>query len=142
MLELKVKYVKDVEPIQIYDKGDWVDLRNAESIFLSKGKYYSLPLGVCIELPHGYSAIVAPRSSLFKNYGLLCANSFGIIDNSYCGDNDEWHFLVYATKDTFLFKNERICQFRLIPIGDLMQLTTVTELGNPDRGGIGSTGKE
>ena len=142
MLELKVKYVKDVNPIEIYDKGDWVDLRVAESKFLTKGKYYSLPLGVCIELPHGYSAIVAPRSSLFKYYGLLCANSFGIIDNSYCGDNDEWHFLVYATKDTFLFKNERICQFRLIPIGELMQLTTVTELGNPDRGGIGSTGKD
>ena len=141
MLELKVKYLKDVEHLKVMDNGDWIDLRNAESMFFNKGKYYSIPLGVAIEMPVGYSAIIAPRSSLFKNYGLLCANSFGIIDNSYKGDNDEWHFLVYATKDTFIFKNERICQFRLIPIGDMLNLTTVPELGNTDRGGIGSTGK-
>ena len=142
MLELKVKYLKDVERLKVIDNGDWIDLRNAESMFFNKGKYYSIPLGVAIEMPVGYSAIVAPRSSLFKNYGLLCANSFGIIDNSYKGDNDEWHFLVYATKDTFIFKNERICQFRLIPIGEMLSLTTVPELGNADRGGIGSTGKK
>ncbi len=100
-----------------------------------------IPLGVAMELPHGYEALVAPRSSTFKKYGLLLANSIGIIDETYKGDNDEWNFLAYAMQDTVIYKNERICQFRIIQHQPLIHLQEVETLGNPDRGGIGSTGK-
>lgn len=141
MLSIKIKYLKDVIPCEIYTEGDWVDLRCAESMMIKKGEYKAIPLGVAMELPEGYGAIVAPRSSLFGRFGLLCANSFGVIDHSYCGDNDEWHFLVYATKQTFLFKNERICQFRLVELPKKICFQEVQKLGNADRGGIGSTGR-
>ena len=94
-----------------------------------------------MELPEGYEALVAPRSSTFKNYGILLANSLGIIDESYKGDNDEWKFLAYATRDTHVEKNDRICQFRIIEHQPKIKLTKVESLGNADRGGIGSTGK-
>ena len=100
-----------------------------------------IPLGVAMELPHGYEALVAPRSSTFKKYGIQLANSVGIIDESYKGDNDEWNFLAYATQDCHIHKNERICQFRIIQHQPLIQLVEVDHLGNDDRGGIGSTGR-
>lgn len=99
-----------------------------------------IPLGVAMELPHGYEALVAPRSSTFKKYGLILANSIGIIDESYKGDNDEWNFLALAVRDTKIHKNERICQFRIIQHQPLIHLEEVETLGNADRGGIGSTG--
>lgn len=141
MIGIKVKYFEGASPIEITEKGDWIDLKSNESVILKKGDYKAIPLGIAVELPEGYSAIVAPRSSLFKNYGLLCANSFGIIDNSYCGDDDQWHFLVYATRNTMIWKNERICQFRLIKTGEQVYIDVVDHLDNPNRGGIGSTGR-
>lgn len=141
MLKLLVKYLRDVMPITVLDGGDWIDLRCAETMILKKGDYRAIPLGIAVDIPEGYSAIIAPRSSLFGRYGLLCANSFGIIDNSYNGDNDEWHFLVYATKSSMIWKNERICQFRLIKQSEPITIMPVEHLGNPDRGGIGSTGR-
>lgn len=141
MLKLLVKYLRDVMPITVLDGGDWIDLRCAETMILKKGDYRAIPLGIAVDIPEGYSAIIAPRSSLFGRYGLLCANSFGIIDNSYNGDNDEWHFLVYATKPSMIWKNERICQFRLIKQSEPITIMPVEHLGNPDRGGIGSTGR-
>lgn len=139
-MEIKVKYLRDIEHIKEIKQGDWIDLRCAEGTMLRKGEYKAIPLGVAIQLPEGYSAIIAPRSSLFKNFGLLCANSIGIVDNSYNGDGDEWHFLVYATKQVMIFKNERICQFRIVPNMPKINLRTVEKLGNENRGGIGSTG--
>lgn len=100
-----------------------------------------IPLGVAMELPHGYEALVAPRSSTFRKYGVILANSLGVIDESYKGDNDEWHFLAYAVRDTVIHKNERICQFRIIKHQPLILLKEVDHLGNEDRGGIGSTGR-
>jgi dUTP pyrophosphatase len=100
-----------------------------------------IPLGVCMELPNGYEALIAPRSSTFKNLGILMANSVGVVDESYCGDNDEWHFPAIATRDTIVHKNERICQFRIIQHQPLIHLIEVEHLGNADRGGIGSTGR-
>ena len=139
--EIKIKYFNDVQEIEALEVGDWIDLRSAESVDIKAGEYKLIRLGVAMELPEGYEALVAPRSSTFKNYGILLANSLGIIDESYKGDNDEWKFLAYATRDTHVEKNERICQFRIIEHQPKIKLTKVESLGNADRGGIGSTGK-
>lgn len=138
---IKIKYLKDIQKIERFNVGDWIDLRSAEDITMKAGEYKMIPLGVAMELPKGYEALVAPRSSTFRKYGILLANSVGIIDEAYKGDNDEWNFLAYATKDTKIRKNERICQFRIIQHQPLIHLQEVDSLGNADRGGIGSTGR-
>jgi dUTP pyrophosphatase len=138
---IKIKYLKDIQKIERFNVGDWIDLRSAEDITMKAGEYKMIPLGVAMELPKGYEALVAPRSSTFRKYGILLANSVGIIDEAYKGDNDEWNFLAYATKDTKIRKNERICQFRIIQHQPLIHLQEVESLGNADRGGIGSTGR-
>lgn len=139
METIRVKYLKDITKLEKISVGDWIDLRCAETTTLSAGEYALIPLGVAMELPKGYEAIVAPRSSTFKKYGMLLANSIGIIDESYCGDNDEWRFLAYATRGVVIEKDERICQFRIIKHQPEIQFEEVEELGNADRGGIGST---
>ena len=141
METIKVKYLRGVQKIERFNVGDWIDLRAAEDVTIKAGEYRMIPLGVAMELPHGYEALVAPRSSTFKKYGLILANSIGIIDESYKGDNDEWNFLAYALRDAIIHKNERICQFRIIQHQPLIHLEEVETLGNADRGGIGSTGK-
>ena len=137
--DLKVKYLADIEPLEIYENGDWIDLRCAKDTLIFKGQYKAIPLGIAIELPKGYEALIIPRSSTFKRFGVLPANGMGLIDESYCGDGDEWHFLVYGTKETLIEKNERICQFRIIKHQPGINLIEVDVLGNPDRKGIGST---
>ena len=137
---IKIKYLRKVQKIEKFNVGDWIDLRAAETVHMLKGEYCMIPLGVAMELPEGYEALVAPRSSTFKRLGIILANSIGIIDESYKGDNDEWHFLAYAMRDTVIHKNERICQFRIIQHQPLILLKEVDHLGNADRGGIGSTG--
>lgn len=138
---IKVKYLRDIKKIERFNVGDWIDLRAAEDIALLAGEYRLIPLGVAMELPEGYEALIAPRSSTFKKYRIFLANSIGIIDESYKGENDEWHFPAYAAEDTFIHKNERICQFRIIQHQPLIQLREVKMLGNKDRGGFGSTGR-
>lgn len=140
-MEIKVKYLEDILPIEVKDGSDWIDLRCAVKTELIAGQYKQIPLGVAIQLPAGYEAHVVPRSSTFKKYGVLLANGVGIIDGSYCGDNDQWHFLAYPTRDAVIEKNERICQFRIIKNQPEIDLKTVDFLGNPDRNGIGSTGR-
>ena len=138
---IRIKYLRDIKKIEKFNVGDWIDLRAAEDVTMKAGEYKMIPLGVAMELPHGYEALVAPRSSTFSKYGIMLANSIGIIDESYKGDNDEWNFLAYAICDTKIRKNERICQFRIIQHQPLIHLEEVQTLGNVDRGGIGSTGK-
>lgn len=141
MVNIKIKYLRDIEKIKPLEVGDWVDLRAAEDVTMFAGEYKAIPLGVAMELPAGYEALVAPRSSTFKKYGVLLANSIGIIDESFKGDNDEWHFLAYAARETIIPKNERICQFRIIKHQPSVDFCEVESLGNADRGGIGSTGR-
>ena len=148
MKKIKIKYLRDIEPLQLIGEGDWIDLKVAEDIVVRVGEYKQIPLGIAIELPEGYEAIVAPRSSTFKRYGLIMTNSIGIIDESYCGDNDEWSFPAFClegkTEDktcTKIKKNERICQFRIIKHQPEVELETVEVLGNTNRGGFGSTGR-
>lgn len=140
MVNIKIKYLRNIEKLEILSCGDWIDLRAAEDTELYAGEYKMIPLGVAMELPLGYEALVAPRSSTFKKYGVQMANSIGIIDESYKGDGDEWHFPAYATRNTVIKKNERICQFRLIEHQPGVVFLEVNKLGNDDRGGFGSTG--
>jgi len=121
--------------------GDWIDLRAAEDVYMAAGEYKPIPLGVAMELPKGYEALVAPRSSTFKKYHIMLANSIGIIDESYKGEDDQWHFPAYAVRDTFIAKNERICQFRIIEHQPKIGFVQVLHTGNPNRGGLGSTGR-
>jgi dUTP pyrophosphatase len=140
-MKIKIKYLRDIEKIKEIAVGDWIDLRAAVDVEMKAGEYKMIPLGVAMELPKGFEALVAPRSSAFRRYGVLLANSIGIIDESFKGDNDEWNFLAYAVRDTVVPKNERICQFRIIEHQPSVELVEVDTLGNPDRGGIGSTGR-
>lgn len=141
MEEIKVKYLRDIKPIKQIKNGDWIDLVAAKSFALRKGEFVYIPLGVAMELPAGYEALIVPRSSTAKNLGILMANSMAVIDESYKGDNDEWHFPAYATRETYIRKNERICQFRIIEHQPAIKLVEVDHLGNEDRGGLGSTGR-
>lgn len=125
----------------INGKSDWIDLRAAKNIFMKAGEFKLIPLGVAMKLPKGYEAHMIPRSSTFKNYGIIQTNHFGLIDESYCGDNDEWKMPVYATRDTFIKQNDRICQFRIMKHQPHIQFNEVPFLNNVDRGSFGSTGR-
>lgn len=140
MENIKLKMLADIEPPEAIEQGDWIDLRAAETILIVKGEFKYIPLGVAIQLPEGYEAIVAPRSSLFKRRGIIMTNSIGIMDESYCGDGDQWRFPAYATRDTLIPKGERICQFRIVKHQPEIKFEIVDTLGNPDRGGHGSAG--
>ena len=139
-MKIKVKYHTDILPLEMNEKGDWVDLRAAQDMKLWEGCSYRIPLGISVELPEGYEAHIAPRSSTFKNWGIIQTNSVGVIDNSYCGDNDIWMMPVYATRDTYINKNDRVCQFRIVEKQPHLEFETVDHLGNEDRGGFGITG--
>ena len=140
--KILIKYFdSSIDKIKHIDIGDWIDLRAAENIELKTGDFRLIPLGVAIQLPAGYEAHIVPRSSTFKNYGIIQTNSIGIIDESYCGDNDQWMMPVYATRDVVINKNNRICQFRIMKKMPEVEVETVEHLGNSNRGGFGSTGK-
>lgn len=140
---IKIKYFTDkIEKLTYIDgKSDWIDLRAAEDVVLKKGEFELIPLGVAMELPTGYEAHVVPRSSTFKNFGIIQTNHQGVIDESYCGDNDEWKMPVYAIRDTTIHINDRICQFRIMKHQPEIIFDEVENLNNADRGGHGSTGK-
>lgn len=141
-MNIKIKYFDDeIDRITNHGgKGDWYDLRAAETVRLKAGEFKLIPLGVGMQLPKGYEANIVPRSSTFKNYGIIQTNHFGVIDNSYSGDNDQWMFPAYATRDVVINKNERICQFRVNKVQPEFELIEVEHLGDNDRGGFGSTG--
>lgn len=136
---LKIKFLEEVYNIEKH--GDWFDLRNTEEVKMERGDFIYIPLGVAIELPKGYEAIVAPRSSTFKNFGIIMTNSVGIIDEDFNGDNDEWHFPAYCLKRISIIPAySRICQFRIIEHQPNVAFTISSELGNKNRGGLGSSG--
>ena len=144
MINLKVKYFsEDIEKLRYIDgKSDWIDLRSAADVELEAGEFKLIPLGIAIELPHGYEAHVVPRSSTFKNFGVLQVNSMGVIDETYCGDNDQWFMPVLAVRDTKICVNDRICQFRIMEHQPALTFEQVAHLEGADRGGFGSTGKQ
>ena len=144
MENIRIKYFTDkIDRLEYIDgKSDWIDLRASETVELKAGEFKLIPLGVAMQLPKGYEAHVVPRSSTFKNYGLLQVNSCGIIDGSYCGDDDMWRMPVYATRDIVVNITDRICQFRIVENQPQIVFEEVTSLGNANRGGFGSTGKQ
>lgn len=139
---IKIKYHNDIRPLELLDNGDWIDLRAAEDVNLEKGDFRLISLGVSMKLPEGYEAHIVPRSSTFKHWGIIQANHMGVIDNSYCGDNDIWKFPAIATRDAVIYKNDRICQFRIMKKQPCVRFDTVEHLNGPDRGGFGSSGRK
>lgn len=140
---IKIKYFNSEMPRLEYieNKSDWIDLRAAQDVTLKAGEFKLIPLGIAMELPKGYEAHVVPRSSTFKNFGILQTNSMGVIDESYCGDNDQWFFPALAMRDTEIHVNDRICQFRIMEHQPAFSFEETDCLGHKDRGGHGSTGK-
>lgn len=142
MQTIQIKYFTDkIEPLAyIGGKSDWIDLRAAEDVVLKKGEFRLIPLGVAMKLPEGYEAHIVPRSSTFKNFGIIQTNHMGVIDETYCGDNDQWRMPVYAVRDTEIHANDRICQFRIVEHQPEIVFEQVERLDGEDRGGFGSTG--
>ena len=140
-MKLQIKYHnEEIEKIKKIDKGDWIDLRAAEKVELKQGDFALISLGVSMKLPDGYEAHLAPRSSTFKTWGIIQTNSIGVVDNSYSGNNDIWKMPVYATRNTVINVNDRICQFRIMSKMPVVDVEEVDNLEGPDRGGFGSTG--
>lgn len=139
---IKIKYHTDeIEKLRYIDgKSDWIDLRAAEDVELKAGEFKLISLGVSMELPSGYEAYIVPRSSTFKNFGIIQTNHHAIIDETYCGDNDIWKYPAYALRDTVIHKNDRICQFRIEKHQPTIKFEEVDTLGNEDRNGFGITG--
>lgn len=161
-MELKVKYFEGQDKkLQFIDKGDWIDVYANEDVFIPKNEMRLVPLGFAMELPSGYEAILAPRSSTFKTWGVIQTNHIGVIDESYCGDNDEWKIPFYCLQEkekldielgypgdlsvvgSYIRKGDKVAQFRIqekMP-KNLISIVEVEHLGNQDRNGFGSTGR-
>ena len=139
---IRIRYhSNEIEKLTYIDgKSDWIDLRSAEHVVMKAGEFRLISLGVSMQLPEGYEAVLVPRSSTYKNFGIIQTNHMGVIDESYCGDNDLWMMPALAMRDTEIQVNDRICQFRIQRHQPEISFSEVEELGNADRGGIGSTG--
>ena len=143
METIKIKYFDDeIDKLGYIDgKSDWIDLRASEDIEMKKGEFSLIPLGVAMELPKGYEAYIVPRSSTFKNFGIIQTNHHAIIDETYCGDNDIWKYPAYALRDTIIHKNDRICQFRIEKHQPTIEFEEVEHLEGKERGGFGTSGE-
>lgn len=144
MEQIKIKYFTDkIDKLAYIDgKSDWIDVRASEEVTLKQGEFALVPLGVAMELPKGYEAHIVPRSSTYKNFGVIQANHCGVVDGSYCGDNDMWRMPVIAMRDTQIHVNDRICQFRIMKNQPEILFEEVEHLEGKDRGGFGTTGKQ
>lgn len=143
METIKIVYKSDkIDELQYIDgKSDWIDLRCAEDVKMKAGEFKVIKLGVAMQLPKGYEAHIVPRSSTFKNFGIILANQYGVIDETYCGNEDEWRFPAIAMRDTEIHVNDRIAQFRIERHQPKIQFERVERLDGENRGGIGSTGR-
>lgn len=142
MEKIRIKYLhEDIKRLEyIEGKSDWIDLRSAHRVELKAGEYKMIHLGVAMVLPEGYEAHILPRSSTFKNFGIIQTNHCGVVDNTYCGPNDWWHMPAYALRDTVIEAGDRICQFRIQKNQPVIAFEEADELSGTDRGGFGSTG--
>lgn len=149
-MKLRIKYFKGATKLEKIAKGNWIDVYARVSTFIPQGEYGVVPLGFALELPKGYEGHLAPRSSTFKTWGVIETNSFGIIDDTYIGDNDEWGMPFYCLvgkhilngkRGTHIRKGDKIGQFRIMEVMPPLEFEEVEILGNPDRSGFGSTGK-
>lgn len=141
-MEIKIKYFdKEIDPVGKIEKGDWIDLRSAETVQLKSGDFRMINLGVGMKLPSGYEAHIVPRSSTYKNFGVIQTNHIGVVDESYCGNEDQWKFPAYALRDTTIKKGDRICQFRIVEKQPDIKFVEIDCLDDENRGGFGSTGR-
>lgn len=140
-VSVKIKYHGDVKPLEMYENGDWIDLRAAEDVEMKAGDFKLISLGVSMKLPDGYEAHIVPRSSTYRHWGIIQANHMGVVDNSYCGNNDIWKFPALAIRDTTIYKNERICQFRIVKKQPEINFVETDWLDDDDRGGFGTSGR-
>ena len=150
-MKIKIKYFDNAKELNMIEKGNWCDLYANKDMFIPEGEKMMIPLGVAMQLPEGYEAHVVPRSSTFKTWGIIQTNHIGIIDNSYCGDNDQWFYPGYCLEPknfidnqygTLIKKGDKIAQFRIIEVQPKLEFEKVELLGNKDRGGFGSTGSK
>ena len=139
---IQIRYISDkISKLTYIDgKSDWIDLRASEDVEMKKGESRLIPLGIAVRLPKGYEAHIVPRSSTFKNFGIIQTNHMGIVDSSYCGDNDQWFYPAYAMRDTVIHANDRIAQFRIMRNQPRFIFEETDHLEEKDRGGFGSTG--
>lgn len=139
--KINIRYTNaDVKPITKIKNGDWIDLRSAEDVELKAGEFKLISLGIAMQLPKGYEAHIVPRSSTFKNYGIIQTNHQAVIDYSYRGNDDIWKYPVYALRDTKIHKNDRICQFRIVKKQPPIKFKVKEKFRAKNRGGFGSTG--
>ena len=153
-MKIRIKYFNNAKRLIQIEKGNWIDVYSNEDIFIPEGERAMIPLGFALELPEGYEAHLAPRSSTFKTWGIIQTNHVGVIDNSFCGDNDQWYFPAFCLvgkdrmwlsktvgrKGVFINKGDKIAQFRIIEIQPKIEFEEVEVLGNEDRGMCGTTG--
>ena len=85
--KIQIKYHDpDMQKLEYIDgKSDWIDLRSSEDVEMKQGDFHLIKLGVSMKIPEGYEAHIAPRSSTFKNFGIIQTNSMGVVDNTYSG---------------------------------------------------------
>jgi len=141
MKTVKIKYFNNSQPINKIEIGDWIDLSSNEDFHYQAGDYFLIPLGVGMILPKNYEANIVPRSSTFKHHGIIQTNHFGVVDESYCGNDDQWLMAVYALKDGKIDKGDRVCQFRINKKMEKLRFRDVLKLKDKNRGGHGSTGR-
>lgn len=145
-MKIRVKYFDNATKLQKITKGNWIDCYANKDVFVPQGERAMIPLGFALELPKGWEGHLAPRSSTFKTWGVIQTNSVGVVDDTYIGDNDEWHLPVFCLKGqeflggTWIKKGDKICQFRIMEVMPEIEFEEVESFGNEDRGGFGSTG--
>ena len=136
---VKIKYFNP--NCKVEQHGDWIDVKAASTIHYKSGDFIMIPLGFAMQLPKNCEGHLLPRSSTFKKYHIIMTNSMGIIDEAYCGDNDQWHFPALAFADGVVREGDRIAQFRIVKKQKPLSISVVDCLHNADRGGFGSTGR-
>ena len=154
-MKMKIKYFDDAIRLKRISKGNWIDVYANKDMFIALNDRAMIPLGFALELPSGWEAHLAPRSSTFKTWGIIQTNSVGVVDDTYIGDNDQWHMPVYCLegkgtelidgeeiKGTWIRKGDKIAQFRIMEVMPEIEFDEVESFGNSDRGGFGSTGSK
>ena len=151
--QIRIKYFPGATKLEKIAKGNWIDVYAAKDMFVKQGERAMVPLGFALELPKGFEGHLAPRSSTFKRWGIIQTNSVGVIDDTYIGDNDQWHMPVFCLqgkdsilegtgtcKGTFIHQGDKIAQFRIMEVMPDIEFVEVDTFNNEDRGGFGSTG--
>ncbi len=146
-MKLRIKYFEGATKLKKISKGNWIDVYANEDVFVPVGERAMIPLGFALELPKGWEGHLAPRSSTFKTWGVIQTNHVGVVDDTYIGDNDQWHMPVFCLQSkvqvahgTWIRKGDKIAQFRIMEVMPELELEEVESFGNADRGGFGTTG--